>query len=191
MEKSVIDRAIKNHGAAAVYAAAADRLAGNRAKWQSVGLPDSKHLGDVNEVMTAAFALMTDAERALDLRTTDAALTKIAAKKTVTIRLAVATQEQIAALVKFGGTSDVIAVAVDRLWQSEGRKEMIVSRESVDGLWTCYRNYVDSDLAAYNGKIYKCKNVMVGSFHKIELDQLTSDEAAILKKIGAFKKYEL
>jgi len=40
-------------------------------------------------------------------------------KKTVTIRLAVATQEQIAALVKFGGTSDVIAVAVDRLWQAE------------------------------------------------------------------------
>jgi len=40
-------------------------------------------------------------------------------KKTVTIRLAVATQEQIAALVKFGGTSDVIAVAVDRLWRNE------------------------------------------------------------------------
>ena len=48
-----------------------------------------------------------------------AALTKLAAKKTVTIRLAPATQEQIAALAKFGGTSDVIAVAVDRLWQAE------------------------------------------------------------------------
>ena len=47
------------------------------------------------------------------------ALTKLAAKKTVTIRLAPATQEQIAALAKFGGTSDVIAVAVDRLWQAE------------------------------------------------------------------------
>jgi len=44
-------------------------------------------------------------------------------KKTVTIRLAVATQEQIAALVKFGGTSDVIAVAVDRLWQQETKGE--------------------------------------------------------------------
>jgi hypothetical protein len=39
--------------------------------------------------------------------------------KTVKIRLAPATQEQIAALAKFGGTSDVIAVAVDRLWQAE------------------------------------------------------------------------
>jgi len=40
-------------------------------------------------------------------------------KKTTTIRLSPATQEQIAALSKFGGTSDVIAVAVDRLWQKE------------------------------------------------------------------------
>ena len=40
-------------------------------------------------------------------------------KKTVTIRIAPATAEQIAALAKFGGTSDVIAVAVDRLWQAE------------------------------------------------------------------------
>jgi len=40
-------------------------------------------------------------------------------KKTVTIRLSPATQQQIADLVKFGGTSDVIAVAVDRLWQAE------------------------------------------------------------------------
>jgi hypothetical protein len=40
-------------------------------------------------------------------------------KKTVTIRLSPATQSQIADLQKFGGTSDVIAVAVDRLWQTE------------------------------------------------------------------------
>jgi len=40
-------------------------------------------------------------------------------KKTATIRIAQATAEQIAALAKFGGTSDVIAVAVDRLFQSE------------------------------------------------------------------------
>ena len=123
MEKSTINKAIKNHGAAAVYAAAADRLTGNRKQWQAVGLPDSKHLGEVNEVMTVAFACMTDVERSSDLQATNAALTKLAAKKTVTIRLAPATQEQIADLVKFGGTSDVIAVAVDRLWQKEGGRK--------------------------------------------------------------------
>jgi len=44
-------------------------------------------------------------------------------KKTVTIRIAPATAEQIAALVKFGGTSDVVAVAIDRLYQSEKPKK--------------------------------------------------------------------
>jgi len=43
-------------------------------------------------------------------------------KKTVTIRLSPATQQQISDLIKFGGTSDVIAVAIDRLWQQEGEK---------------------------------------------------------------------
>lgn len=43
-------------------------------------------------------------------------------KKTVTIRVSEATAAQIADLEKFGGTSDVIAVAVDRLWQQEQKK---------------------------------------------------------------------
>lgn len=69
--------------------------------------------------MTAAFALLSGSERAEDLQKANADLNKVAAKKTVTIRLSTATQEQITALAKFGGTSDVIAVAVDRLWQQE------------------------------------------------------------------------
>jgi len=43
-------------------------------------------------------------------------------KKTTTIRVAEATQGQIKDLSKFGGISDVIAVAVDRLWQVEAPK---------------------------------------------------------------------
>jgi hypothetical protein len=123
MEKLIIDNAIKTHGAKKVYQAAAARLSGNRSAWQAVGLPDSKHLGEVNEVMSVAFARLTDSERSADLRQTNAALDRAASKKTVTIRLSPATQSQIADLQQFGGTSDVIAVAVDRLWQKEGEKK--------------------------------------------------------------------
>ena len=44
-------------------------------------------------------------------------------KKTVSVRLSEATASQIADLQKFGGTSDVIAVAIDRLWQNEGSRK--------------------------------------------------------------------
>jgi len=63
---------------------------------------------------------------------------------------------------------------------------MIVIKESVEGLWNCYRNYVNSDLTTYNGKIYKCQNVMVGPDHKIEIEPLTSGEANTLKSLGGW-----
>ena len=40
-------------------------------------------------------------------------------KKSTLVRLSPATQQKIAELVKFGKTSDVIAIAIDRLWQTE------------------------------------------------------------------------
>ena len=74
MEKQIIDNAILSHGASRVYYAAADRLASKRQEWQAVGLPESKHLGEVNDVMVAAFALMSKAEKRGDYRSVKRAL---------------------------------------------------------------------------------------------------------------------
>lgn len=69
-----IKAAINQYGAAAVYAAAHRHAAGDMARGlRSVGLRPST-MGDVWEAMSAAYAAMTDAERAIEAASASSAL---------------------------------------------------------------------------------------------------------------------
>lgn len=61
-----IDTAIKAHGAKRVYDAAAARMSGNRQPLAAIGLT-AETIADAHAVMTAAFAAMSGADRAVDL----------------------------------------------------------------------------------------------------------------------------
>jgi len=69
-----IKTAISQHGAAAVYAAAHRHSGGDQARGlRLVGL-SPKTMADVWGVMSAAFAAMTDAERAIEAASASSAL---------------------------------------------------------------------------------------------------------------------
>lgn len=71
MEKQA---AINQHGAAAVYAAAHRHAAGDSARGlRTVGLRPAT-MADVWDVMSAAYAAMTDAERAIEAASASSAL---------------------------------------------------------------------------------------------------------------------
>lgn len=62
---SIIDRAIEIHGAKKVYDAAYKRMQGDRKPLQDVGLR-ANTLSDANEIMTAAYNMLTKEQRAAD-----------------------------------------------------------------------------------------------------------------------------
>ena len=68
-----INAAISQHGAAAVYAAAHRHAAGDARGLRTVGLHPAT-MGDVWEVMSAAYSAMTDAERAIEHASASSAL---------------------------------------------------------------------------------------------------------------------
>lgn len=62
---SAIDAAIITYGAAAVYQAATRHMAGQSGGLETVGIAPVT-MGDVWAAQSAAYALMTDTERAID-----------------------------------------------------------------------------------------------------------------------------
>lgn len=65
--------AIRQHGARAVYQAAIDRLQGNARPLASIGL-SAPDLAEANRIMSAAFAELGPADRAIDKASAQAKL---------------------------------------------------------------------------------------------------------------------
>ena len=65
MAKSIIGRAIKIHGAKAVYDAASARMSGDRDALVAVGL-GANTLADANDIMAEAFRHLSASEKASD-----------------------------------------------------------------------------------------------------------------------------
>ena len=63
---SAVQTSIQTHGARAVYAAANNAFAGNRAVFVAMGLQVA-NLADINAIQTEAFKQLGPADKAIDL----------------------------------------------------------------------------------------------------------------------------